>query len=134
MAATGKLTKWVYDNVRTTYSAQLTNALEVLDLMEGDCTEHSVLFIGLARALGIPAREVAGLIYVDDVKPGFYFHQWAAVWVGRWIEVDPTFDQPVADATHIKLAEGDLFEQAKLIPVIGRLRIEVLDEPAAEAK
>lgn len=131
LEASGKLAKWVYDNVRTTYSAQLTNALEVLDLMQGDCTEHSVLFIGLARALGIPAREVAGLIYVDDVKPGFYFHQWAAVWVGKWIEVDPTFGQPVADVTHIKLAEGDLFEQAKLIPVIGRLRIEVLDEPAA---
>ncbi|HUW60678.1 MAG TPA: transglutaminase-like domain-containing protein, partial [Candidatus Bathyarchaeia archaeon] len=129
--ASGKLAQWVYDNVRTTYSAQLTNALEVLDLMEGDCTEHSVLFIGLARALGIPAREVAGLIYVDDVKPGFYFHQWAAVWVGKWIEVDPTFGQPIADTTHIKLAEGDLFEQAKLIPVIGRLRVEVLDEPAA---
>jgi hypothetical protein len=134
LAASGRLAQWVYANVRTTYSAQLTNALEVLDLMEGDCTEHSVLFIGLARALGIPAREIAGLIYVDDVKPGFYFHQWAAVWVGKWIEVDPTFGQPIADATHIKLAEGDVFEQAKLIPVIGKLRIEVMDEPAAEAK
>ncbi|MCX5771542.1 MAG: transglutaminase-like domain-containing protein [Candidatus Hydrogenedentes bacterium] len=134
LAASGKLAKWVFDNVRTTYSAQLTNALEVLDLMQGDCTEHSVLFIGLARALGIPAREVAGLIYVDDVKPGFYFHQWAAVWVGKWIEVDPTFGQPIADATHIKLAEGDLFEQAKLIPVIGRLRVEVVDEPAVASR
>jgi len=128
LEASNKLAQWVFDNVRTTYSAQLTNSLEVLDHMEGDCTEHSVLFIGLARALGIPAREVAGLIYVDDVKPGFYFHQWAAVWVGRWIEVDPTFGQPIADVTHIKLAEGDVFEQAKLIPVIGRLRIEVIED------
>lgn len=136
LEASNKLSQWVYQNVRTTYSAQLTNALEVLDLMEGDCTEHSVLYIGLARAAGIPAREVAGLIYVDDAKPGFYFHQWAEAWVGEWIEVDPTFNQPIADVTHIKLAQGDLFEQAKLIPVIGRLRIEVIDETAAtpEAK
>lgn len=118
---------WVYKNMRATFSARLTNSLEVLEHMEGDCTEHSMLYIGLARAAGLPAREVAGLIYVDGPKPGFYFHQWAKVWVGKWIEVDPTFDQPIADATHIKLAEGDLFEQTKILPVIGQLSIEVLE-------
>ena len=49
------------------------------------------------------------------------------VWVGAWIDVDPTFNQPVADATHIKLAEGDLMEQVRLLPVIGQLKVEVLD-------
>lgn len=124
-----KLCHWVKANMRTEFSARLTNALEVLNNRQGDCTEHSILFIGLARAAGIPAREVAGLIYVDD-GPGFYFHQWAAVWVGKWVDVDPTFDQPLVDATHIKLAEGDLFKQAKLIPLIGRLRVEVLPDEA----
>ena len=122
------LCHWVYRNVKTTYSAQLSNALEVLDKPEGDCTEHSILFVGLARAIGLPAREVAGLIYVNNGQPAFYFHQWAKVWVGKWVDVDPTFDQPVADATHIKLAEGDLFEQAKLIPVIGKLKVTVLED------
>ncbi len=126
------LCHWVNANVRTTFSARLTNALEVLEHPEGDCTEHSMLFIGLARAAGLPAREAAGLIYVADGKPGFYFHQWATVWVGKWIDVDPTFDQPIADATHIKLAEGDLFEQAKLIPTIGQLKIQVVDEAEKE--
>ncbi len=120
------LCHWVHRNVRTNFSAQLTNALEVLDRLEGDCTEYSILFIGLARAAGIPAREVAGLIYMEADQPGFYFHQWAKVWVGEWIDVDPTFDQPLADATHIKLAEGDLYEQARLIPVIGRIEVEVV--------
>ena len=86
-----------------------------------------MLYIGLARAAGLPAREVAGLIYVDTPEPGFYFHQWAMVWVGEWIDVDPTFNQPVADATHIKLAEGDLMEQIRLLPLIGQLKVEVLD-------
>jgi len=122
-----RLSRWVYENVRSTFSARLTNSLEVLESMEGDCTEHSMLYIGLARAEGIPAREVAGLIYADSPEPGFYFHQWATVWVGEWIDVDPTFNQPVADATHIKLAEGDLMEQVKLLPVIGQLKVEVLD-------
>ena len=122
-----RLVRWVYDNVRSTFSARLTNSLEVLESMEGDCTEHSMLYIGLARAAGLPAREVAGLIYVDTPEPGFYFHQWAMVWVGEWIDVDPTFNQPVADATHIKLAEGDLMEQIRLLPLIGQLKVEVLD-------
>ena len=121
------LTDWVYTNVRTTFSAKLTNSLEVLDNLEGDCTEHSMLFIGLARAAGVPAREAAGLIYVDSPAPGFYFHQWATVWVGKWVDVDPTFGQSIADATHIKLAEGDLLEQTKLLPVIGQLQVEVAD-------
>lgn len=123
LKAVDKLSQWVYENVEGTFSARLTNSLEVLDHMEGDCTEHSMLFIGLARAAGIPAREVAGLIYVDDPQPGFYFHQWATVWVGTWIDVDPTFNQTIADATHIKLAEGDLFKQVKLLPIIGQLSV-----------
>ncbi len=122
------LAEWVYANVKSTFSARLTNSLEVLEHMEGDCTEHSMLYIGLARAAGLPAREVAGLIYVEGPEPGFYFHQWAKVWVGKWIDVDPTFDQPIADATHIKLVEGDLLEQIKILPIIGRLDIEVPEE------
>ncbi|MBI5093908.1 MAG: transglutaminase domain-containing protein [Candidatus Hydrogenedentes bacterium] len=120
-----RLCAWVYQNVHTEYSARLSNALEVLENPKGDCTEHSILFIGLARAVGLPAREVAGMIYVDGPDAGFYFHQWATVWVGKWIDVDPTFNQPLADVTHIKLGEGDLFKQAKLIPLIGQIKVEV---------
>ncbi|MFA6239279.1 MAG: transglutaminase-like domain-containing protein [Candidatus Hydrogenedentales bacterium] len=125
-----KLCAWVYRNVKSTFSARLTNAREVLDSLEGDCTEHSILYIALARASGLPAREVAGLLYMPGSQPGFYFHQWAKVWVGKWIDVDPTWDEPLADVTHIKLAEGDLFQQAQLIPVIGQIKIEVLEDTA----
>lgn len=128
LKASTLLCEWVYNNVKTIFSARLTNALEVLDSLEGDCTEHSILFVALARAAGIPAREVAGLIYMDGAKPGFYFHQWAKVWVGKWVDVDPTWNQPLADVTHIKLAEGDLFQQAQLIPIIGQIKVDVLDD------
>lgn len=126
--AVQKICVWVKENMKTSYSAQLTNALDVLRHREGDCTEHSLLFVGLTRALGIPAREVAGLIYVDSPKPGFYFHQWAKVWVGKWIDVDPTFNQPLVDVTHIKIGEGDIIEQIKLIPLVGRIQITVTEE------
>ncbi len=122
-----KLVRWVSDKMQPTFSARLSNSLEVLESLEGDCTEHSILFVGLARAAGVPAREVAGLIYADAPKPGFYFHQWAKVWVGEWMDVDPTFDQVFADATHIKLSEGDLVEQVRLLPVIGKISIEAVN-------
>lgn len=131
LKASELLCEWVYKNVQTSFSARLTNSLEVLDSLAGDCTEHSMLFIGLARAAGLPAREVAGLVYVDGPPAGFYFHQWAKVWVGKWIDVDPTFNQPLADVTHIKLAEGDLYEQIRLVPIIGQLQVSVVDDAAA---
>jgi transglutaminase-like putative cysteine protease len=129
--ASDKLCAWVYKNMKSSFSARLSNALEVLEHLEGDCTEHSTLFIGLARAAGIPARECAGLIYVHGPQPGFYFHQWAKVWIGKWVDVDPTFNQPLADVTHIKLSEGDLFQQARIIPTIGNIKVEVLSDTNA---
>ncbi len=123
-----KLVRWVSANMKPAFSARLSNSLEVLDSLEGDCTEHSILLVGLARAAGVPAREVAGLIYADAPKPGFYFHQWAKVWVGEWMDVDPTFGQVFADATHVKLSEGDLVEQVRLLPVIGKIAIEVVED------
>lgn len=125
LKAATKLCNWVFANMHSTFSARLSNALEVLEHLEGDCTEHSTLFVGLARAAGLPARECAGLIYVDGPPPGFYFHQWAKVWIGKWIDVDPTFNQPLADVTHVKLVEGDLFQQSKIIPMIGNIKIEL---------
>jgi hypothetical protein len=42
--------------------------------------------------------------------------------------MDPTLGQPGVDATHLKLLEGELKDQMKLMTVVGRLRIEVLDD------
>jgi hypothetical protein len=40
--------------------------------------------------------------------------------------VDPTFGQYPADAAHIRIAPGGLARQIELIPLIGRLKLEVL--------
>ena len=91
---------------------------------KGDCTEHSVLFVALARALGIPSRQVHGLVYARyaDAKDALYWHAWAEVLSGgEWIAVDPTFGQPVADATHVALGTG---MQVDTIGLLGALRVE----------
>ena len=88
-----KLNRWVYRSLEKEFTASMSNALDTLERKGGDCTEHSVLFVALARAVGLPAREVGGVVYSEE--GGFFFHQWAEVYVGRWVATDPTFGQPV---------------------------------------
>jgi len=115
---------WVHKNVNKSFSVGIPVATSVLVNREGDCNEHTVLFVALARACGIPAEMCAGFVYLED---GFYYHAWPKVFVGRWVHCDPTFGQPVADATHFELVSGDLSAQAKLAVTLGRIGIEILD-------
>jgi hypothetical protein len=46
---------------------------------------------------------------------------------GRWQPVDPTFGQVVADATHVKLVEGEsMTELTPLLDMIGRVKARVI--------
>ena len=119
-----KLVEWTADNIHDMPTVTIPSALDVLETREGDCGEHAVLFVALARACGIPAQIVVGLAYVGD---GFYYHAWAKIWAGRWVELDPTFRQTIADATHIALAEGELEEQAKIMKLVDEIELEVLE-------
>jgi transglutaminase-like putative cysteine protease len=47
--------------------------------------------------------------------------------LGLWLPVDPTLNQFPADTTHLRLARGGLDKQAAIIPLIGRLKMTVLD-------
>jgi hypothetical protein len=119
------LAKWVYKNVRKTYAENADNALAVLDSKAGDCTEHTLLFVALARAVNLPAREVGGLAYVHAGKPMFGWHAWAEVHDGsQWVSVDPTWDQVYVDGTHIKFSEGA--DDLAWINVAGKLKIKVV--------
>jgi len=111
-------------------TVSLPSAREVLRTRVGDCNEHTTLYVALARALGIPARIVVGLV---SIRGAFYYHAWPEVYLaesrsrGLWLPVDPTLNQFPADATHVRLARGGLDKQATILPLIGRLRIEILD-------
>ena len=123
-----RLSHYVFTHVQDEYVPAYSNALEALESGRGDCTEHSVLFVGLARALGIPARVAVGIAYWPP-GGGFGWHAWGEVWAnGRWYTVDPTWDQPIADATHIKLAGGGPAEQARIVMLLGRLRVTTLSD------
>lgn len=125
VVATRRLQRFVYDRLRKVPTVSVPNALQVLETGEGDCNEHAVLLAALARAVGLPARVVAGVVYANDA---FQYHAWNEVWLdGRWISVDPVFDQIPADATHVKFVTGDPEDHLAMIGIIGRLRLDVLD-------
>lgn len=118
-----RLNDWVYAYLRKVPTVSIPNALQVLDMGQGDCNEHAALFAALGRAVGLPTRLVAGVVYLDGA---FYYHAWCEVWLGRWVSIDPALHQFPADATHIKFAIGGPEEQMAMLGVIGRLRIQVL--------
>jgi len=129
-AAAVKLSRWVFEHLRKAYGSSSDRATDVLKRKEGDCTEHSLLLTAMARAVGIPARQVYGLVYVvgADGKPGLLWHEWVEVDAGGWIAIDPTFGQDVADATHILFGRGD---QTDAVALMGQLKIDVdrMDPP-----
>jgi len=122
--AAQKISQWVYRNTDKIFSPGIPSATAVLLFRKGDCNEHTVLFVALARAAGIPAEMSAGIAYLND---GFYYHAWPKVFVGKWVHLDPTFGQSIADATHVELISGDIAAQAKLASIIGKISIEILE-------
>jgi hypothetical protein len=86
------------------YGHNTSSVTEILENRFGDCTEHSQLFVTLARAAGIPAREVTGFVYNgDDEEPALAGHMWAEVQIdGHWIGVDPTWNEIELNRSHVQ--------------------------------
>jgi hypothetical protein len=120
-----KIINWVYRNIEKKPVLSVPNALEVLKNKVGDCNEHSVLTVALLRAAGIPAQMEAGLVYLHG---RFYWHAWNVLYLGKWITADAVFNQIPADVTHIRLVRGDSGEQMNLMGVMGKIRLEVLEQ------
>lgn len=124
LSATLAIYDWIYKNVEKTPTVSLPSALDVLLKPQGDCNEHTYLFVALARAAGIPAKIRVGLTLHNGM---FYYHAWPSVYVGRWLDMDPTLNYPAVPADHISLLEGELAEQMKLMGVVGRLKVQIED-------
>lgn len=125
-----KLVRYVNGLLEKKPTVSIPSAREVLRTKVGDCNEHTALFVAMARSIGIPSRIAVGLAFV---RGAFYYHAWPEVYIdegsgrGLWLPVDPTFNQFPADATHLRLARGGLDRQASIVPLIGRLKIAILD-------
>lgn len=121
-----KLNNWVFDNLDKEPTFTVPSATDVLNSKKGDCNEHATLLTALLRAVGIPARITVGIVYANN--DGFYYHAWCEAYIGQWVSIDPTFGQMPSDATHIALSRGSSAEQAKIITVMGKISIKLLEQ------
>ena len=114
---------WIEDSIEDGGSA-----LVALNKKKGNCQTHAKLYSALARAAGIPTRFVSGLVSQDGTS--FLYHSWAESLIeGRWVAVDPTFNQVPADPTHLAFFEGNrLTDLSPLVGVIGKIKVTILEE------
>jgi hypothetical protein len=125
------LTRAVNLRLEKAITFSVPSAVQVLESGSGDCNEHTVLYVAMARALGLPARTAVGLVYLDNA---FFYHAWPEVWLGEWVAVDPTFGQYPADAAHLRFVVGGLAQQIEILRLIGRLEIEVIPPHGLEGE
>ena len=125
LPSASRLEAWIFHHVRQTMAANQATALDVLNSLSGDCTEITMLFVALARAAGIPAREVGGLMFAGEGEPMFGWHAWAEIHDGhQWVSIDPTWNQVYVDATHIKLSEDS--NDMAWVNLLGKIKIKIL--------
>jgi len=73
----------------------------------GVCQDHAHIFIGAARALGMPARYVSGYLLMDDAVGQQASHAWAEAHVPGlgWVGFDVS-NRMCPDARYVRLAVG----------------------------
>lgn len=120
-----KLGEWTFKNL-TWKRVDTADAAQTLATREADCSEFSQLYVAMARSLGLPARTVSGLAHSGSAFGG---HAWVEVFIGQWIELDPTFGTDFVDATHIRDATGGLLTYAAM----NLVEIDVLEAPRGVA-
>lgn len=104
------------------------SALEVLSHPHGDCTEYAVLLAAMARAVGIPARVVTGMVYSDRYggkSQVFVPHAWVQAWIdGHWRSFDAAMRR--FDSSHIAMdtGDGDPWHFFNVTNLFSRLQIE----------
>ena len=102
-----RIVRWVYQNLSNDTAPFVNTASQVLAHKAADCGSHTLLAIALARASGIPARQVRGLVYRGDKLRAFGPHAWAEVEINkRWVPIDACWGETIADATHLRIGAG----------------------------
>lgn len=93
-AKAASLAAWVARNIVSDGRPWIPgrDAAETLGEAQGDAEDRVLLFTALARAAGIPARPVRGLVHLGDRESAFGPHSWAEVLLesGAWMDVDPS--------------------------------------------
>jgi protein-glutamine gamma-glutamyltransferase len=122
-----RVLKFTHDYIKPSLSASLPQVHDLLDTKKGDCKSYALLFTNLARAAGIPAREVSGLLYVGDDYKAFGGHAWNEVVLdGVWVPVDASLNETEVNATHLSFG-SEQRAIANLLNSLGKLSFRLVE-------
>lgn len=95
-----------------------TTAEEAMTVGIGVCQDHTHIFIGCARALGVPARYVSGYLMMNDRIDQEAGHAWAEAHVAGigWVGFDVS-NGISPDARYVRVATGLDYREAA--PITG---------------
>ncbi len=98
-----------------------TTAAEAFERGRGVCQDHAHIFLGAARALGIPARYVTGYLVTADTAAATASHAWAEALVPGlgWVGFDPANGTCPTDH-YVRVAGG--IDAAGITPIRGSRR------------
>jgi hypothetical protein len=117
-----RIVEWVHDSLQAKHG-EPTGASGAIARMSGDAREFALVTTALARAAGIPAHPVSGLLQSGG---RFYQHSWTEVYLGRWIPVDAMLNQFPADASHLSFVSGAADPGPDLARILARLPVTVV--------
>ncbi|MCO5165652.1 MAG: transglutaminase-like domain-containing protein [Planctomycetes bacterium] len=133
--AAHRLVRWVYTRLqKQSPDVADATALEILRDMQGDCSEHCVLFVALCRAAGIPARRCSGYVCLGTQWGA---HAWAEIWVGAWVSADPTTGEIGGGARYLFFGyqdRPDSYPGVVSSRITGRIRLVTTSLTAPEAE
>lgn len=119
------LVDFTYKYIRPRLSTDPPEIFHLLERKTGDCKSYARLFCVLARASGIPAREVSGFVYMGDDVKAFGGHAWNEVLLeGVWVPVDASINRPGPTVGHVFL--GTEREASSILETIGKLNFKLL--------
>lgn len=123
-AAARALSGWVARTITLRTGGGTAPARLVLARKAGTGEERALLLVALARAAGLPARPVWGVVLQGG---RWWLRAWTEVWADEWMPLDPT-GPALPDAGRIRLGDNG---QARLMDMLlraGRVRLTVLEE------
>jgi len=114
-----RLARWTAQRLEAIDETDLPDARRALLQRRSGAASRAAVFTALARASGIAARPVAGLVADGGT---WRRHSWAEAWLdGRWVPVDPFLGVAPASAAYVRLVEDAPADPMTLLPLAARL-------------
>jgi Transglutaminase-like superfamily len=124
-AVARKLTDWIRRTITLRDGPGIESAARTLALSSGSSVERVTLLVAMARAAGLEARPVWGLVHLNHQ---WQLRPWAEFRAGGWTPMDPAAAGPEAGLSRVRLATSGRPRLLDLALRAGRLRLEVLED------